>query len=232
MLDDPERPSERAAEEVRPTPTEPISSAGKRLTSAQWAEIETHWECGTMTAAQLMKEYTVSGTALHEHFKRHKIKHKSKVHVLKKEAEVKIMGAAAAAIDPRTVDWEAKKRGRISETREHIYSLSRANFGRAFLIAKAIQDGTRKEAECSNDMKMIRHMEAFIEKNLANRLGVLQADSEVDESQMPTLIFRDLTEEEIQRMAAKDTDEDDLDVDLSESSLEAIEDEVVEETDR
>jgi hypothetical protein len=234
MSEDTLRPSEGVVEEpaeVVPAPADDTPEedadgvAGKRYSKATWAEIETHWQCGTMNAKQLIEKYGVSQGALTKHFARHKILQFSKMHVLKREAEIKIMGAAAAAIDPKAVEWETKKKGRIAETREHIYNLSRATYARALRIGKDIQDGVRKEAECANDIKMLRHMEAFIEKNLANRMNVLEAEKEIDESQMPTLIFRDLTEEEIQAKAESDGDDDELGLDAPADSTLTLDDE-------
>jgi hypothetical protein len=205
--------------------------AGKRLPAEKWAEIETHWECATMTAAKIIETYGISLSALKAHFRRHKIVKGSKKHILKKTAEVKIMGTIAAAEDPIAVKFEQERRGRIAKTRENNYNLSVAVASRATGILKAIMEGTRKEADCANDLKSLRHFEALIKTNTENRLRILKADNEVDEANLPTLIFRDLTEEEIQARAEADDDDDGLGMPDEPIELPEDEDDVIEEGD-
>jgi hypothetical protein len=212
-----------AAPEEIPAPAEGTTTSeyAKRLTATQWAEIEAHWEYGTMKAVDICKNYGVSGSALSGHFKRHKILRNSKAHLIKKAAAEKIVGAAAIEV-PLAVEFENKRKARIAQTREHNYSLSQAVASRATKIAKEIIDGTRNEAACAADLKALRHFEMLIEKNTSNRLRILNADAEVDEAKMPTLTFRDLTEEEIQSKAEADDDDDDLGLTLPEDGDEEI----------
>jgi hypothetical protein len=200
---------ETAATEIA-APEDEDRGGGRRLSAATWTEIDTHWECGTMTAAEMARHYGVSPTALSKHFARCKdtVKKDSKKHLIKKAAEVKILGAAAAAEEPLAVAFEQKRKGRIAETREHGHGVLRFIFGRTSAIAKEINDKTRKEAECANDLKALRHMQVLTERNIDARLRVLKADQDVDESEMPALVFRDLSQEEITAMANADLEEE------------------------
>lgn len=233
------RPSESAAEKVEGMSAPAVEAeediarpgmgGGKRLTQSQWHEIETHWEYGTMKAVDIIKEYDVTGSALTRHFKHYGIVRNSKAHLLKKGAEVKIAGAVAAAEDPIAVSFEQKRKGRIAQTRETFINQSAAIGSDFNKIKKQTLDGTRTNADAANEFKSLRHQILAAERIMDARLRCLNADAEINEESMPTLIFRDLSEEEITAMANAD-DNDELGIEmLPESAIEEIDDEIVEE---
>ena len=225
MTEETEAPS--AAPEVEVSETDELSG-GKRLSPTTWAEIDTHWEFGTMTGAEIVRKYEVSAKGLTAHFKRHSIVKGCKAHLLKRAAEEKIVGAAVAAEEPLAVRFEQKRAGRIAETREIGYQMSAANFKQGAKLAKAQADGTRTPADCANDLKALRHMEMLIEKNVNNRLRLLNADQLVGDEVMPVLTFRDLSQEKMDAMANADADGDiDLDIPPMPASLIEEEDDVV-----
>lgn len=187
------------------------SVGGKRLPSDQWAEIETHWECGTMTAVEILKKYPISETALRTHLKRHKTIRNSKRHLIKKDAEVKIMGAVAAAADPMAVAFDQKRKGRITQTRETFMNQSAAVTAGWNKQQKLILEEKATHADSANAFKAMRHEILAAERIMVARLRCLNADADIDEAKLPTLIFRDLSEEEIADMQNADKDEGDLD---------------------
>ena len=194
-----------------------------------WAEIETHWQCGTKPGRELTEIYGISATALTSHYKRHNIHRNSHSHLVKKAAEEKILGASAAAEDPVAVLFEQKRKGRIAQTRESYMNRTDVLGVRWNTIVKEIIEGARKEAECANDFKALRHAILAAEKIADSRLRILKAEDDVDEAKMPTLIFRDLSQEEISSMANADNDDLDLDLPTAPIALLGEEDEVVEE---
>lgn len=206
---------------------EDAEPGAKRLTPEQWAEIETHWECETMRAIDICKKYSISATSLTKHFRRHKILRGSKKHLIKKAAEVKIMGAVAASSDPLAVAYEQKRKNRITQTRETFMNQSAALTSRWNKIEKEILDGDRTEAQCANDFKAMRHAILAAKTIAETRLEILNADADVDEAKLPTLVFRDLGEDEIQAMS--NSDDDDFDLDLPPPHEEPEDDEIIEE---
>lgn len=202
---------------------DPTTTGGKRLAPAVWNEIAAHWEYGTMTGAEISRKYDVSTTSLRKYFIRHGIFRNSKKHILTKKAEEKIVGAAAAAEDPVAIAFEAKRKGRIASTRENLYQLSATNHVRAVMIMKDIHDGTRTPNACANDIKALRQMEAFIERNLANRFKILNAETDIEDGDMPSLLFRDLSEEEILQLQKEDG-EDGFDIEAPEAPATLSED--------
>lgn len=222
MTEEAEVPSADASEE------ESAHGGGKRFSPAIWTEIDTHWEFGTMTGAEICRKYDISAKGLTAHFKRFAIVKGCKAHLLKKAAEEKIVGAAVAAEEPLAVLFEQKRPARVAETREIAYKMSAANLSRAILIAKAQADGSRTAADCAADLKSLRHMEMLIDKNLNNRLRVLNADQLVGDELMPVLTFQDLSKEETAAMASADIDADlDLEIPGMPPSIAEEEDDVV-----
>jgi hypothetical protein len=186
----------------------PSEAGRKRLSTEKWTEIETHWECGTMTGREICAKYDVTPKALRAHLDRHKIEKDSKKLVMKAAAEIKIMGAVAAAEDPLAVGFEQKRRGRITQTREYSYQLSQLIASRMVKIFKDVQDGTRKEADCVSDIRMLRNANVTVGENFDIRMRILDAESDIDEKKLPVLSFRDLTQEEIAARANADEEEE------------------------
>lgn len=193
----------------------PASSApekeSKRLTPAQWTEICTRYEYGHASAAQLSREFGVSGTALHAYFRRHNIKGNSK----KEEVSAAVASAIKESIVPPE-SFAAKRRGRIEEAKEQ--ALEDLNLVRRWtrnVVAEAIT-GKRKPATIGHDLKALRLASAIFAENRQERYAVLDVNSNLDENELPTLQIEDLSDEEIIQLQQK-TDDDEAEVeDLAE----------------
>ena len=207
------------------------ADGAKRLPAEQWAEIRTHWEYGTKTCVQLAKMYGVSPSAITSHLSRHKTVWKSKEDLIKKEAEIKIVGAAVAAEDPLAVAWEAKRRPRAAQTRDIANNqLTVLSIMQNDLI-KSVKDGGRSFADAKGDFAGLKFAIWNSERIFQARLELLEVKKDIDQSKMPVLIFRDLTQEEIAAKAAGSGDEEgEFDVSTPEPVVEPIDEEdVVEE---
>jgi hypothetical protein len=217
--------------------TEPAKAAeeasGSRLSKAEWAEIEAHWEYDTMSGVEIAKKYGVTGAALSRHFKKHGIFKGSKkaltAAAAAATASVKAAAttAAVSAATPAAVaaeTFESKKRDRTEQTKEQAYRASQANFVifsrvqrdmLAFGAAPgAVPPGATaiSPADAANMLKALRHAESFIETNIGNRYRLLDVDTSVDETKLPPLIFKDLSKEDIEEMRTNNGDDEDGDL--------------------
>jgi hypothetical protein len=221
-------PSDSVPDETAPA-TAVAAPPKPRPTPAQWAEIETHWEYGTMTGVALSKMYPITTNGLADHFRRHGIHRNSKKALLKKEVEESIVGASVAAEDPAALIWEQKRKPRITQVRNSINSHGMIIAKTINQIGMAISNGTRTPAECANDIKSLRHYSMLLNQHQTTQLRNLGAENDVNESELPVLRIRDLTQEDIDRLASQDIDTD-LDFDMpAEPEVMSEEEEVIEE---
>jgi hypothetical protein len=221
-----------AAPAPEPAAGEDASSPGKRLTQSQWIEIEAHWEYATKSGADICREYGISASALTQHFKRRAaagftIKRGSKAHILKKEAETKVAGAAATTTAEK-VSFAAKRPARIEATRETLYNASLANHVEFNKIQRDIGNKTVTPASQLRNIQALRHMELLIKQNIENRLKILDAEASIDEEEIPTLTIRDLTDDEIKNIRNSQGEDEEVDLALPEAPPDADED-VIEE---
>lgn len=189
-----------AAEEPEAQP-----KAQKRLSPEQWGEIERHWEHETMRVKEICSHYGISPQAIRQHMTANPhIKKGSKAHLVK--AAVAAPVGAAATVPS---DFEAKKKERIEQTKEAIYRSSNANaalFGR---LQKEIVDGTRTLEGTEKAFKALRVAEGFLKLSRDNRYAVLDIANDINEQDLPVLVFEDLTQDEIRKI--QEGDDNDLD---------------------
>ncbi len=197
----------------------------KRLTPDQWREIERHWEYGTMGTKEICAEYSITPQAVAQHMRNSPtVKKNSKIHLNKAAVNAAggIVPAPAAAIVQS--DFEAKKKERIERTKDHIFRSSEANYIIFSRMQKELIAGTRTVESFEKAFKVLRQGETFLQINADNRYKVLDIDNDINEQDLPVLVFEDLTASEIKQIQQGP---DDLDaVDLPD---EPAEDDVVEE---
>jgi hypothetical protein len=76
-------------------------------------------------------------------------------------------------------------------------------------VQKDIADGTRTLEASYNAFKSLRMAEAFLKLNKDNLYDVLDISTDIDDRDLPTLVFEDLTEAEITAIQAGEDDFDD-----------------------
>jgi hypothetical protein len=208
-------------------PSVPAEPAKKKLTDAEWLEIESHYEYGTMTVSEIMAKWGITNQAISQHIKRaldrgRTIKKGSKRHLLAAKTAAAVTAGVATGVAAAVVaeSFESKRKARIERSKERLYNQSEAVQAMAMQIQKEIIEskGAIKPSDREADIKTLYRLEALIEKSAANRWKILDIDATVDESALPTLIFEDLSAAEIIEMQARsggeDDDEDDMNLDL------------------
>lgn len=196
-----------------------------RLTEAQWAEIEAHYEYGTLTTGEILTKYGITHAAISKHIKRAAekgriIKKLSKRHLLAVKTAEKVTGVAATATAAEVSTFETKRRKRIEESRETLFLHSRNNQASLMKIQKQIADGAITPAAATEDLKALRHAEALIKTMVENRWRILDIELDVDEKALPKLVLEDLSDQDIQEIQARgaedgDDDEEDFVDDLT-----------------
>lgn len=204
-------------EEAEKTPEVSPPASGKRLTSEQWREIETHWEYGTKRTVEICQEYGISASAVTQHFESLKragtpIIKGSKKHLLAAKTAAAVTTTAATTAAVEVSEFAGKRKKRIEQTKETLYQASLANHIFFNEIQRAIKLGTTTLAQQEKNLKALRHAEAWIKANRENRYVLLDIEREIDELNLPILSFEDLTQEEISTIQNSDDDDgDDLD---------------------
>ena len=214
------------------TPAEPDDDkddkSGKRLTSAQWTDIVTRWELGTIKMAQIIEEFGISKQAVQKYFKRNNVVGGSR------KGEIKtaiVAGAAKSVVASTTPTFADKRKQRIEDTRE-------AHYNAAHLISqltnKLLMETARPAApgappaktlaQIKEDLRALRYASAIQDQALKMRLDVLNAHDEIDETEMPEFKVEVLTADDIEEIRNKQ-DEDDMGDDALLETFEGDEDE-------
>jgi lambda repressor-like predicted transcriptional regulator len=179
--------------------------AGKRkytkLTPAMWAEIEAHWQTGEVTLAELSEKYGPSPRALQSHF--------AKAGIVKGEKAA----AMAAAVREKVLEEEFGNQdqlvARAKDIRERAYR--NANIVEDLIMAQ-LALAEREPAEilkAGAALKMLSLAAGSLERvhDLKKRALGLDKDSVFSE-EMPELIIRCLTDEEVAKMQDAQEQED------------------------
>lgn len=197
---------------------------GKHLTPKQWAEIERLWELGEVTLEMLEKRFKKDSSTFKRHFARHGIKRGSK----KDEHKAKV----AEEVQKAVVDDVTIVAARIKETKEEHYKMAA---GLAKLtwaeILKAKQDGL-PVSTALNNLKALDAAMSVLTKARAERYAVLGLDRDdaIDEDGLPELVIQELTPEQVKELRSRDdVGLDDMGVEVTDTSDEESDEEVVEE---
>jgi biotin operon repressor len=199
---------EAAAEEER------SSAGGRRLTPAEWLEIETHIECDTLSANEIREKYGISSQAIYKHIKKrfeddgYKIERGSKRAVVKAATTAAVATtvatttAAATTAEPPKESFEQKRRQRIENARENRYLAAEQQFRLLVKRQQAIVGGT-----APIDVKELRQLAVVLRENTDLIYKILKAEEAIDPNELPELRIKDLSDEEILALQSRE-DED------------------------
>jgi hypothetical protein len=173
----------------------------RRLTPAQWAEVEAQWAAGTVTYEDLVAKYGCAMSTFERHFKKHHIAKGAAVAATRKAVEDKLV---AASIDEATI-----LAARIKETKEQHYTMA-SNLGK--LIWKELLDAKAAGspmASVINNLKALDLAAAGLKKVREERWAVLGLDrpDAVDPDEVPELQITELTADQIQALRDRDHNE-------------------------
>jgi hypothetical protein len=199
------------------------NGSGKRLTDAQWKEIRDKFELGQARGGKLAQEYGVSAMAISKHFRKHGVVFGSRAHEL---------NAPKASAPVATQTFAEKRDKRIEDTKEQAYQGAQAlHLAMMKIMKESMTPGGSSFSTHQNSVKTLRGLAAILKDTTEIRYKVLDADSHVDENDMPILPIEVLTDEEIEDMRNADLEDDGSEMEAPDMSsiLESDGDEVVEE---
>ena len=190
----------------------------KRLTPAQWAEIQALWEGGTVTLKELSERFDVSEPSLSRGLKKRGAVKGSRAGEIGRAAAK----AATAAATAEAESFAARRRRRIEETKESHYKWAET-IGKLMMaeLAKAQAAGVAFGTTLKS-MQALRLAAAGLKDVREERYALLDVDSEVDQTSLPELTIRELSQAEIDTL--RDTEEDDL---MPKEPVEPVPDEIV-----
>jgi hypothetical protein len=181
--------------------TDTTDNPKRRLTPAQWAEIEGQWAAGSVTYEDLMKKYGCAMSTLERHFKKHNIVKGSAAAGARKAIEDKL---AAASIDEATI-----LAARIKETKEQHYTMS-SNLAKLIWneLLEAKKNGVQMATAYAN-LKALNEAAAGLKRVREERWTVLGLDrpDAVDPDAVPELQISELTADQIQALRDRDHNE-------------------------
>lgn len=200
------REAEEAEAMEAPGETEAKSPAPVRLTEAQWAEIVERAELGTSKSSELAREFGVSPQAVSNYFKKHGVVAGSRKH----EIASKIGTALGVAKAAEVVTFEHKRKQRIEETKtDHYNWMSAIQRQIMSKVANAVKAGD-PIASIDADMRTLYRVLKSLEIGRRERYKLLDVEGLVDETTLPQIQIRDLTEEEIESFRSASSEDDDL----------------------
>lgn len=173
----------------------------RRLTPAQWAEVEAQWAAGTVTYEDLVSKYGCAMSTFERHFKKRGITKGAGAAATRKAVEDKLV---AASIDEATI-----LAARIKETKEQHYTMA-SNLGKLIWneLLEAKKAGSPMAAALNN-LKALDLAATGLKKVREERWAILGLDrpDAVDPDEVPELQITELTAEEIQALRDRDHNE-------------------------
>lgn len=187
----------------------------RSLSNAEWEEIIAHYEYGTLSPNEIWKKYDITSSAVSHKFaklakKGRLIVKNSKAHL--RAAKVAATPAVAAPAEEKS-SFEDKRRNRIESTKETLFQQSFLHQKVLLTLQRRIDEqmtaGLKTPSDFDADLKAMKRMADNIALMVETRWKILNIDQDVDEKALPTLVFKDLTEDEIRTMQERSADEDD-----------------------
>jgi len=174
----------------------------KALTTSQKAEAVALWRAGDITLEGLSKKFGKRPETFSRLFKRMGIE--------KGSAAAAVAEKMAAAVETRILNDQAETLKRIAETKQEHYQFSRglARMAWSELVRakKAELDiGTLKDVMAT--LKLAGDVIANSRKELYSVLNVEEAEKDKELDELPELTVRELTQDEIVRMANSSVDD-------------------------
>lgn len=189
------------------------AEGGKRLTPAQWAEIKELWELGTADVPEICERFGMKPETLRKRVLRAGLKKGSRAHEVAAATRAGVKAAASAAAGAPVAatktaeELSAERRARIESIREeHLrYNGDLAKLAMS-CIAGAVRAGRPPATEDGN-LKAIERTVKTLAKIREERWELLDAHGIVNEDELPELSIKNLTDEHIRVLRAKQASE-------------------------
>lgn len=205
------KPIEASISPVEEPSVEEVGSEAARLTADQWAEVRALYESGIPTLAALAAQFGVAKSTISAHFKKHGTTRGSK----SAELEAKIEEKVAEKLAEIAVSFAEKKVARIEETKNEHYEASRFI---ARMVNKTLVEAIKDKmplASVYNNVRTLRVAQATLASARSERFAILDVANEIDERDLPSIVFDDLSQKDIAELQAREVDDefDDIDFD-------------------
>lgn len=205
---------ESELEETAPVKKALSGSPGKRLTPAEWEEVKTLWELGTVTLAELQDRFGVRSDTLQKRLKGEGVV---------KGARAAEMGAIAEDVAKDTAVINAK---RVADTKESHYSYAEALA--KLVMQEVVETKKNKKPIALADANLAALNKAaktleVIRKERYTILGLDKEDGDPDD--IPELMISEMTEEQIRDIQAAMRSQEEIDLNFDDDDV------VVEEED-
>jgi hypothetical protein len=172
----------------------------KRLSDSAYAEAKELYELGKMRLAELGEKFDVSRQALWRRFKDDGVEYGSRAAEVSAavSAGVKQATTANAAQQTAQADRYNEKRAEwIEETRVSGYrALKQADMLAKKIVADAVKNSASM-ATTDDDLKAVHRFQKILVENTLTRLDILRANEIIDEDDLPSIQFEDLTDDDI-----------------------------------
>lgn len=172
----------------------------KRLTDSAYAEARELYELGKMRLSELGEKYDVSRQALWRRFKADGVEYGSRASEVQAavSAGVKQATTQTAAQQVAQAERYNEKRAEwIEETRVSGYrALKQADMLAKKIVADAVKNSAAM-ATTDDDLKAVHRFQKILVENTLTRLDILRANEIIDEDDLPTIQFEDLTDDDI-----------------------------------
>lgn len=199
------------------------SRARKTLSAAEWAEIEAHYEYGTMRINEMQEKYDVTASAIYKHFEKLRkdgrvIRRGSKAHLLAEKTGEKIADESADKSAKTVSKFAQLRETRIEQSREAIFALDGAWLRIFAEVTKQVQNKVLRASDAFDDIRACHRAKQFLNDSWALRASVLGITDEMAEGDLPVLKFRDLSQEDLEELRRRHED-DEFDAVLPEEEL-------------
>lgn len=179
----------------------------RRLSESAWAEVRALWEVGDTSLEELSARFDISKRALQLHFARHDVKKGAKARELAAAVEKEVFGAEFT--DKETLVERAK------DIKECTYANVQVIENLIMAQLDLAQKDSSQAYKAASAMKMLSLAASALERThhlKRTALGLDKDDPTVSE-EMPVLIFRDLSKEDLEAIkAGHETEHVDFDV--------------------
>lgn len=184
----------------------PEKISGKRLSAAQRREVCDLYAGGKMKVTALAEKYGVTKSAISQLLKKHGVTWASRV-VEEAKAEIESVGREKPPErDPTFAD---RRQARIEQTREESYNWMRMLAMKSLRVMAEAERTGAPIATLKETIRVYRMEADLLAVSSKMRLEVLEAHEHIDEADLPQIVIRDLTEDDIA------SDEDDIEIDDS-----------------
>lgn len=176
-----------------------------RLSESAWAEARALWEVGDSSLEELSAHFAISTRALQLHFAKHGVKKGARARTLAAAVETEIFRRELS--DKELLIERAK------ETKELAYANAQVVERLVMAQLKMAQENPSEAFKAGTALKMLSLASATLERLHGLKRIALGLDKEnVIAEELPQLIFRDLSKEELEAIRATHDDSSDCDI--------------------